>query len=246
MMKIKPILSLIAGGAAFALIGASPAVSSPITASVEFISYDGGGTGQPLTFASESVFNTLKADVGTPTVFSDYTFTFTGNLNWSTTLDTNTVGQFIGASGTVSSVTELKGPGTVAGSLADLLATQMSVSGDSKTGFFRLNGTVSSPGPYTGSITHDDGATYKVGADTLVNSPGETSSLNSPFATAAGFTNAQFILDYVEGNGAPSILNLTVTSPVPEASTWGMMILGFMGVGFMAYRRKDRVAFRIA
>jgi hypothetical protein len=27
-------------------------------------------------------------------------------------------------------------------------------------------------------------------------------------------------------------------SGVPEPSTWAMMILGFSGVGFMAYRRK--------
>ncbi len=34
---------------------------------------------------------------------------------------------------------------------------------------------------------------------------------------------------------------------VPEPSTWAMMILGFMGVGFMAYRRKNnRSAFRLA
>jgi hypothetical protein len=30
-----------------------------------------------------------------------------------------------------------------------------------------------------------------------------------------------------------------VTSAVPEPSTWAMMILGFFGVGFMAYRRKQ-------
>jgi cbb3-type cytochrome oxidase subunit 3 len=35
-------------------------------------------------------------------------------------------------------------------------------------------------------------------------------------------------------------------SPVPEASTWAMMILGFLGVGFVAYRRKDKAAFRFA
>jgi len=27
---------------------------------------------------------------------------------------------------------------------------------------------------------------------------------------------------------------------VPEPSTWAMMILGFFGVGFMAYRRRNR------
>jgi hypothetical protein len=29
-------------------------------------------------------------------------------------------------------------------------------------------------------------------------------------------------------------------SAVPEPSTWAMMILGFAGVGFMAYRRKSK------
>ena len=29
---------------------------------------------------------------------------------------------------------------------------------------------------------------------------------------------------------------------VPEPSTWAMMILGFFGVGFMAYRRKSKPA----
>jgi hypothetical protein len=33
---------------------------------------------------------------------------------------------------------------------------------------------------------------------------------------------------------------------VPEPSTWAMMILGFMGVGFMAYRRKGGSTFRFA
>ena len=34
-----------------------------------------------------------------------------------------------------------------------------------------------------------------------------------------------------------------VTDAVPEPSTWTMMILGFAGVGFMAYRRKSKPAF---
>jgi len=33
---------------------------------------------------------------------------------------------------------------------------------------------------------------------------------------------------------------------VPEPSTWAMMILGFAGVGFMAYRRKNKPSFRVA
>jgi choice-of-anchor C domain-containing protein len=39
----------------------------------------------------------------------------------------------------------------------------------------------------------------------------------------------------------PALDNVAVTA-VPEASTWAMMILGFAGVGFMAYRRKSQPA----
>jgi hypothetical protein len=41
-------------------------------------------------------------------------------------------------------------------------------------------------------------------------------------------------------------IGATIAPPVPEASTWAMMILGFFGVGFMAYRRKGQVALRLA
>jgi PEP-CTERM motif len=34
-------------------------------------------------------------------------------------------------------------------------------------------------------------------------------------------------------------VSLDVTAPVPEPSTWAMIILGFAGVGFMAYRRRN-------
>jgi hypothetical protein len=32
--------------------------------------------------------------------------------------------------------------------------------------------------------------------------------------------------------------SVTLTGAVPEPSTWAMMILGFCGLGFMAYRKK--------
>jgi len=57
--------------------------------------------------------------------------------------------------------------------------------------------------------------------------------------TGSGFRGASGI-----GTG-----NLTITPfvvAVPETSTWAMMILGFAGVGFMAYRRKTQGALRIA
>ncbi len=37
-----------------------------------------------------------------------------------------------------------------------------------------------------------------------------------------------------------------VGSGVPEPSTWAMMVLGFAGIGFMAYRRKSKQALMVA
>ena len=39
---------------------------------------------------------------------------------------------------------------------------------------------------------------------------------------------------------------IVVQTGVPEPSTWAMMILGFAGVGFMAYRRKPKTALMAA
>jgi hypothetical protein len=66
-----------------------------------------------------------------------------------------------------------------------------------------------------------------------------TKSLNWAFG---GTGSLQYITSH--GNvGAFGELNasgfsLSVSSGVPESSTWAMMILGFCGLGFMAYRRK--------
>jgi hypothetical protein len=43
----------------------------------------------------------------------------------------------------------------------------------------------------------------------------------------------------------PMLDNVLVTG-VPEPTTWAMIILGFFGVGFMAYRRKNDPTFRVA
>jgi hypothetical protein len=40
-------------------------------------------------------------------------------------------------------------------------------------------------------------------------------------------------------------LGVVPTAAVPELSTWAMMIFGFFGVGFMAYRRNQTAAFRM-
>jgi hypothetical protein len=67
---------------------------------------------------------------------------------------------------------------------------------------------------------------------------------NANYAEVSAFVDPTFTVvgDYASRwSGVPS-----AASAVPEPFTWAMMILGFAGVGFMAYRRKNRTTFRFA
>jgi hypothetical protein len=63
-----------------------------------------------------------------------------------------------------------------------------------------------------------------------------------------GFTNTQIdrVVFNVSGDNAALIDNVAFNvSAVPEPSTWAMMILGFAGVGFIAYRRRNNMRLRV-
>ena len=62
---------------------------------------------------------------------------------------------------------------------------------------------------------------------------------------APGTTTLSFKSGDASGPYGPVIGEVSI-SAVPEPATWAMMILGFLGVGFMAYRRKSPSGFRIA
>jgi PEP-CTERM motif-containing protein len=69
---------------------------------------------------------------------------------------------------------------------------------------------------------------------------GQYYTSNGPGVQAGEWTNPE---------NRTSTLNIyadfTAVAGVPEPSTWAMMILGFAGVGFMAYRRKTHSSFRL-
>ena len=81
----------------------------------------------------------------------------------------------------------------------------------------------------------------------------EISFFGSSVLLMAAFTNATNF--YVENQPFSGTLFLTnqglsfsldgTVSSVPEPSTWAMMILGFAGVGFMAYRRRKTAALTV-
>jgi hypothetical protein len=55
------------------------------------------------------------------------------------------------------------------------------------------------------------------------------------FASSQAFGSVKF-------STGPSAFEFAFASAVPEASTWAMMILGFAGIGFLTYRRRNQTA----
>lgn len=64
---------------------------------------------------------------------------------------------------------------------------------------------------------------------------------DSAFLTSSPHTGGPVSVTYAGDTGYQL---LGEVSAVPEPSTWAMMILGFAGIGFMAYRRKEKPTFR--
>ena len=57
-------------------------------------------------------------------------------------------------------------------------------------------------------------------------------------------TTGAFVNDNLNVYGNFQILQMTTA--VPEPSTWAMMMLGFAGIGFVAYRRKSKLSLMAA
>jgi PEP-CTERM motif len=101
--------------------------------------------------------------------------------------------------------------------------------------------------PGVTDATYNDGdpalqvyLTYPAGGGALFNGSFGSSSVGSYFSPTCGGEICGFPL-------SGTVLNASIASAVPEPSTWAMMILGFAGIGFMAYRRKQgSPSFRLA
>jgi hypothetical protein len=98
-------------------------------------------------------------------------------------------------------------------------------------------------------VPHDDGLQLNIdGIGLVLNQPGPTSPVNTPFnvnAPSAGMYNFQLV--YGECCAGPAVLAFQVNGQpgggvVPEPATWAMMLLGFGGLGAML-RRNRRLAF---
>lgn len=73
---------------------------------------------------------------------------------------------------------------------------------------------------------------------------------NIDFSNGVAVLLSNGAADYIYGNCDPtdscSGYTLFEAAAVPEPSTWAMLLLGFLGIGVMAYRQKSKPAFRPA
>jgi PEP-CTERM motif len=158
------------------------------------------------------------------------------------------------------------GGSIVAGSLANNFATPF----DDGTSFFTIGSPIPGGGN-TSTFTTGVGLTYfglywgsvdSYNSIAFLDKDGNTiASFNGPVPNDGnqGAGGSRWVEFAVTGGTFQSVLFTSnspafeidnvayVTAAVPEPSTWAMMILGFFGLGFMAYRRKGTAgAFRFA
>jgi PEP-CTERM motif-containing protein len=243
----------LSAGVGLAIAGA---VSSAARADVVVDVYEYAGNTVGLgTDASAATLTNILAHPGS---FTHYEFTYTAlnDILWQNPgpqSGPNLASQFVNA----ADITSFSGGPAQE---TAFLGSTLSVKGDQQTAFFNISGFITGtitpganppPAVPTGSfISHDDGATFVIGGVTQFSNAPETNDAID-LVPGGTFAGAAFNLYYVEGNGAPSILDVhlagaNLTTDVPEPATWAMMILGFFGVGFMAYRRQSKFALRLA
>lgn len=79
-------------------------------------------------------------------------------------------------------------------------------------------------------------------SDAFSSPAGDMSDLNGyPDASNGQF----FTVDHASNSSGGVWTNVSGVTAVPEPSTWAMMILGFLGIGFTTYRRRSS-ALRVA
>ena len=88
-------------------------------------------------------------------------------------------------------------------------------------------------------------ATSTASRPTIHRAAGNWSTYTATYTATSGDAGKAIEI-LLNSGGVQGDFDNVVLSAVPEASTWCMLLIGFAGVGFVAYRRKNNSAFRFA
>jgi hypothetical protein len=227
---------LLVGAIAALAVGPTAAQAAVLTGTFGFTvtTGDTGGAG----------FNTLPSSTPFAGPTAGATFTYTGALNFN-----NPAGQNSGPTGDLNSTFFTSAGGVISGyagtgnftpgndnygsGVAGFLAGSGSASNFAYGSLYKIDlGTLAAGTVLT--ITHDDGASVFQGSTQVGSTVAGPTTVVTDVVDIT--TTGDTTLYYSRQNGTPSILEV---SAVPEPSTWAMMILGFLGIGLVAYRRKS-------
>ncbi|MGC9272094.1 PEP-CTERM sorting domain-containing protein [Acidiphilium sp.] len=160
-------------------------------------------------------------------------FTYSGPLNFDNSNGQNQSNFF---SEFFTTPSNISGYSSSTYSQAAFLGLTMSSSGTSNYSYlqFSLEGPPTTIASGTNvTITHDDGASSYANNTTVTSSPGETSAVSDTGMLPTGALSS-FVVDYVEANGAPSVLKVDV----PEPGSLLLLGTGLLALGLVLRRRQ--------
>ena len=261
------ILSVLAGSAAHAATLTDPTWSGNVMGGAQGVSNNVAVTTPGTTSAP---FENLNQGIIT---FAQFTGVEgpTPNISASATITSNTfqhdaVAQ---AGGQLTYQFEVFGPSGASFAPISIQAAGYTTSTSGLDGFSSSTASLFVAGSYVFRIESANNAptggyssTYNgtITQNVLVNTPlvvtlnAVATASGSPGMTATAYVDPFIFIDPNFADASlfsvevltPGIGNAPVAGAVPEPSTWAMMILGFMGIGFLAYRRKQTASIRLA
>jgi hypothetical protein len=236
--KLKSALLIAAAVAPLVLAAVGTASAATIINSATVTIWAGATPGATTNSASQQGLPTAVGLFGGPLPLVAASTPFTSPINYNDTAGNSVPGFF--ASDSPAAPT----PATCTGAC---LTNPLSTGGFAFATVFRF--TFTETVAETFSAIHDDGISLFIAGTetnncTIASCPGDLlpTSAASPTTAANSSVNigpGTYDLWYAEVNGLPAVLQVTSTPAVPEPSTWAMMLLGFLGLGF-AFRQSRR------
>ena len=156
---------------------------------------------------------------------ADVTFTVNSPIAFSTVGTSGTIGEFLSSGGAAINTGAASAGNTVQNTL------------------FYVTGFVTMLNGQSFNVQHDDGVQLLIGGTMVVDRPGPTAPVVTPYTWTGASGTYAFELAYAENSGLPGVLNIDLpfsAAPVPEPTTIiaGAMLLVPFGASLIRNRRK--------